>query len=348
MPPLPDEVRNPTRLDLARWLVDPANPLTPRVTMNRFWQRYFGQGLVETENDFGTQGTPPTHPELLDWLASEFVGNAECGVRSAELKTDEPTNHSAFRTPNSALSWSMKRMHRLIVTSATYRQSSRARSDLERTDPRNKLLARQSRPRLEAETIRDAALAASGLLSEKIGGPSVFPPQPAGIYRFTQQDKKWTDSKGDDRYRRGMYTYFWRSSPDPFLMTFDAPGGNVTCTRRVHANTPLQALTLANDRAFFEIAQGLGSRVLREGPSDDAGRVALAFRLCLTREPTSAEQERLIEFLQAQRRAFAGNEKAAAEVAGKGWPESVDVAQAAAWTSVARVLLNLDEFVTRE
>jgi hypothetical protein len=186
------------------------------------------------------------------------------------------------------------------------------------------------------------------LLSPKIGGPSVFPPQPAGIYRFTQQDKKWTDSKGDDRYRRGMYTYFWRSSPDPFLMTFDAPGGNVTCTRRVHANTPLQALTLANDRAFFEIAQGLAARVLREGPSDDTGRVSLAYRLSLAREPTPAEQKRLVAFLAAQRTSFAKDEKSAADVAPKQWPADVALADAAAWTSVARVLLNLDEFVTRE
>src|SRR5687768_10733571 len=274
LPSLPEDVKNPTRLDLARWLVDPANPLTPRVTMNRLWLRYFAQGLVETENDFGTQGTPPTHPELLDWLASEFVRQK----------------------------WSLKAMHRLIVTSAAYRQSSKARSDLDAADPRNKLLGRQSRPRLEAETIRDAALAASGLLSEKVGGPSVFPPQPSGIYRFTQQDKKWTDSKGEDRYRRGMYTYFWRSSPDPFLMTFDAPGGNVTCTRRVHANTPLQALTLANDLAFFEIAQGLAARLLREGSASDEGRLQLAFRLCLTREPTSGEQKRLLDFLAGQRK----------------------------------------------
>jgi hypothetical protein len=273
LPPLPDGATKPTRLDLARWLVDPANPLTPRVTMNRIWQRYFNQGLVETENDFGLQGTPPSHPDLLDWLASEFVRSG----------------------------WSLKAIHRLVVTSATYRQSSRTRSDLDAVDPRNKLLARQARPRLEAETIRDAALAASGLLSEKLGGPSVFPPQPAGIYRYTQKDKKWTDSQGADRYRRGMYTYFWRSSPDPFLMTFDAPGGNVTCTRRVHANTPLQALTLANDRAFFEIAQGLAVRVLRDGPADDEGRVRMAFRLCLTREPAVSEQTRLLEFLESQR-----------------------------------------------
>jgi hypothetical protein len=308
----------PNRLDFARWLVDPANPLSARVTVNRFWQAYFGRGLVETENDFGTQGTPPTHPELLDWLALEFI----------------------------ARGWSMKAMHKLIVTSATYRQSSRTRWDLASIDPDNRLLARQSRLRLEAEGIRDAALAASGLLSPKIGGPSVFPPQPDGVYRFTQTDKGWKANSGPDRYRRGLYTHFWRSAPYPALTVFDAPPSTTTCTRRIRSNTPLQALTVLNDQAFFEFAQALGTRLLRDGPSNDNDRIRFAFRLCLAREPSSDEQQRLEQLLVAERRAFDDNGEnisapAASHLTG-------DARNIAAWTALARVLINLDEFITRE
>lgn len=320
LPPLPSGLQNPTRLDLARWLVSPENPLTPRVTVNRVWQQYFGVGLVETENDFGTQGSPPTHPELLDWLASEFV----------------------------RLGWSQKALHRLIVGSATYRQTSHIRPDLSSVDPRNKLLARQSRLRLEAEVIRDVALASSGLLSPQVGGPGVFPPQPEGIYRFTQQDKQWKVSDGPDRFRRGMYTYFWRSSPYPFLVTFDAPQGNATCTRRVRSNTPLQALTLANDSAFVEIAQGLAGRVLRESPASTSQRLRYAFRLCLAREPSDKESQRLEQFFQAQAAQFQAAGAAAEPLAPKTRPADIPVHEAAAHTAVSRVLLNLDEFVTRE
>ncbi len=302
--PLPAKAAN--RLDLAKWLVDPANPLTARVTVNRVWMHHFGLGIVETENDFGTQGTPPTHPELLDWLAVEF---RERG-------------------------WSLKALHRLIVTSATYRQSSKTRPELATVDPRNKLLARQNRLRLEAEVVRDAALAASGLLSPKIGGPSVFPPQPDGVFRFTQVQRDWTPSAGPDRYRRGIYTHFWRSAPHPALTVFDAPESTATCTRRNRSNTPLQALTLLNDLAFYEFAQGLAARVLREAPADDAARLRHAFRLCLAREPRPIEQQRLTALLTQLLAA----------------PEPMD-AQArrfAVWTTLARVLLNLDEFITRE
>ena len=313
--------KEPNRLDLAHWLVDPANPLTPRVTMNRLWQRYFGRGIVETENDFGTQGADPTHPALLDFLASEWVRR----------------------------DWSLKAMHRLVVTSATYRQSSRVSDAQRQADPLNRWLGRQSRIRLQAETIRDAALAAAGVLSQKMRGPGVYPPQPPGIYLFTQNKKNWRVSRGDDRYRRGMYTFFWRSSPDPFLMTFDAPGGSVTCTRRVRSNTPLQALTLANDRVFFEISQQLASRVLRESPSPGgAERIRYAFRVCFGREPSERETARLLEFLDGQLGYFRGSEKDAKSVAPIDLPPSCAVAEGAAWTSVARVLLNLDEFITRE
>jgi mono/diheme cytochrome c family protein len=298
--PLPAAKSRPNRLDLARWLVDPRNPLPARVTVNRLWQHHFGTGLVETENDFGTQGRPPSHPQLLDYLATEFV----------------------------ARGWSLKAMHRLIVTSATYRQASTARPELAVRDPANRLLARQNRLRLEAEVVRDVALSASGLLSDKIGGPTVYPPQPEGVYRFTQVPRDWKANVGPDRYRRGLYIHFWRSAPYPALLVFDAPDSTTTCTRRNRSNTPLQALTLLNDEAFFEFAQGLAARILHEGPPDDAGRLRYAFRICLTRPPAAREESRLARLL-AEVRAGADNDRDA-------------------WATVARVLLNLDEFITRE
>ena len=308
------------RLDLARWIADPANPLTPRVLINRVWQQYFGLGLVETENDFGLQGTPPSHPELLDWLATELI----------EQK------------------WSLKAMHRLIVTSATYRQASTNRPELAKADPRNRLLARQSRLRLEAEVVRDVALSASGLLNPKIGGPGVHPPQPEGVYAFTQVQRDWKADTGPDRYRRGMYTYFWRSAPHPALMAFDAPDANATCTRRNRSNTPLQALTLLNDKGFFEFAQALASRVLSEAPKDEIAQIRHAFQLCLARQPNSAERDRLQALLSMLEEHLAGDPKEAARLAPANLPRDVSATQAAAWTLVARVLLNLDEFITRE
>jgi hypothetical protein len=298
LPPLAAKAA-PDRLDLAHWLTDPTNPLTARVAVNRFWQDYFGPGIVETDNDFGTRGTPPTHPELLDWLASEFIRSG----------------------------WDVKGFQRLIVTSATYRQSSHARPDLASVDARNRLLARQSRLRLDAEVVRDVALAASGLLNPKVGGPSVYPPQPAGVYAFTQVPRTWKASTGKDRYRRGMYTYFWRSAPHPGLAVFDAPDASTACTRRNRSNTPLQALTLLNDQGFYELARGLADRILKEGGPDDAGRIALAFRLCLARQPKPAEAQTLARLLHEQ---------------------SVGHEPHDAWTTVSRVLLNLDEFITRE
>jgi hypothetical protein len=337
LPPLPtsNDKKSPNRLDLARWIVDPKNPLTPRVTMNRFWQHYFGLGLVETENDFGTQGSVPTHPELLDWLASEFI----------------------------ARHWSMKAMHRLIVTSAAYRQSSRIadcglgiaskpqgeRQRAQGVDPRNRLLHRQNRLRLEAEIVRDVALSASGLLSPKMGGPSVYPPQPAGVYRFTQVPKNWKPEVGPGRYRRGLYTYFWRSAPHPSLTVFDAPDGNSTCTRRNRSNTPLQALTLLNDQACFEFSQGLASRILRDGKGrTDSERLRMAFRLLFARTPSDFELKRLGELLTQQRDSFDKAADDAKAIAAQDIPKDVDAKQFAAWTMVARVMLNLDEFITRE
>lgn len=320
LPPLLISGKVGTRLDFSRWLFRPDHPLTARVTVNRFWQRFFGLGLVDTENDFGLQGNQPSHPRLLDWLAGEFIRRG----------------------------WAIKDLHRLIVTSATYRQSSRTRPELLELDPTNRLLARQSRVRLEAETIRDSGLSAGGLLSGKIGGPSVHPPQPKGIYVLTQQKKAWPEAKGEDRFRRCMYTYFWRSSPYPFLPTFDAPDATTTCTRRSRSNTPLQALTLANDRAFFEMAQGLAVRVLDEGPDYDEGRLRFAFRICLSRDPSGEELATLATFLNEQRRRFSQQKASANSVAPASRPKRVPVEDAAAWTAVSRVLMNLDEFITRE
>ncbi len=321
LPPLPaPEGSNPARLDLARWLVASKNPLTPRVTVNRVWQRYFGRGIVATEEDFGTQGSPPSHPELLDWLASEFM----------------------------ARGWSMKELHRLIVTSAAYRQSSEHREELTKADPGNRLLGRQNRLRLEAEVIRDAALSASGMLAVKIGGPSVFPPQPEGAGRVTQIDRKWKADTGEDRYRRGIYTPFWRSAPHPGLMVFDAPDSTTACTRRNRSNTPLQALTLLNDEAYSEFAQGLARRVLREAQGDESKRVRYAFEVCVAREPKPQEQERLKEFLARQLDVFQTRPQEAKEVVSGAVPEGVTTPELAAWSAVSRVLLNLDEFITRE
>lgn len=325
LPPLAriESDRSRNRLDLARWLVDSRNPLTARVTVNRLWMHHFGLGLVETENDFGFQGTLPTHPDLLDWLASEWMTNG----------------------------WSMKWLHRTIMLSAVYRRDSRQSVELVGRDPLNKWLGRQNRPRVEAEIVRDLALSASGLLSREIGGPSVYPPQPAGIYAFTQNKKSWKENQGADRYRRGMYTFFYRSAPHPMLATFDTPNFQALCTRRERSNTPLQSLQLANDRMFIEMARGLGQRVLAEAadrPLKD--QLTHAFRLCLTRVPDPEELETLRAFHERQREVYAADSDGASEVAGElpDWQWTVSGHEAAAWTATARVLLNLDEFVSRD
>lgn len=318
------------RLDLARWLVSRDNPLTARVTTNRMWQRFFGKGIVETENDFGSVGTPPTHPELLDWLAVEFMERG----------------------------WSQKAIQKRIVMSATYRQSSKNRPDLEEVDPYNDLLARQSRLRLDAEIVRDAALSASGLLTREFGGPSVYPPIPAGAMASTQIQREWPTEVGPDRYRRGLYTVFFRQSPPPSLVLFDAPNGSETCTRRVRSNSPLQALTLLNDQAFLEFAIALGQRVLTEAPPNDSARIDYAFLIALNRGPLGSERDRLLTYLSTQRQEYAAQPTIArklvsklAEGQGTADEETISLSVApelAAWTSVARVLLNLDDFITRE
>jgi hypothetical protein len=318
----------PDRLDLARWLVDPTNPLTARVAVNRVWQQYFGRGIVPTDNDFGTQGEPPSHPPLLDYLATW-------------LQTE---------------GWSLKRLHRLILTSATYRQSSAARPELAERDPYNSWLSRQNRLRVEAEIVRDQALAASGLLVPKIGGPSVRPPQPKGIEKLGYAGSvKWPVSAGEDRYRRGMYTFFQRTVPYPMLMTFDTPDSNTSCTRRERSNTPLQALTMWNDPVFVECAQALGRRIVREVPaSDDAvrtrdDRLRRAFRFCLVRDPDDTERQVVAELFEEQLLAAQADAAAAEQLAGPAAkPANTTDAELAAWIMVGRTILNLDEFITRE
>jgi hypothetical protein len=294
------EGEKPNRLGLARWLVSPDNPLTARVTVNRIWEVYFGQGIVETSGDFGTQGSPPSHPGLLDWLATEFVEQG----------------------------WSMKAMHRLIVMSATYRQASAITPELQERDPYNKLLARGPRFRVEAETIRDITLAASGLLSKKIGGPSVFPYQPEGIWDIPYSDDEWELSEGEDRYRRGIYTFLRRTAPYPSMLTFDATSREFCTERRIRTNTPLQALTTLNDPAFFEGAQAMAKRVLAEGGTDTRSRIQYAFRLCTSRRPKPGELDRIAKWYESEKAAQGSAE--------------------AAWTMLSNVLLNLDETLTKE
>ncbi len=310
---------NPTRLDLARWLVSKDNPLTPRVTVNRAWQEFFGRGIVRTSEDFGTQGEKPTHPELLDWLAAQFMSDG----------------------------WSMKKLHRLIVTSATYRQSSDTRKELAQTDPDNSLLARQSRLRLPAELIRDAALAASGLLDNRIGGPSIRPYQPPGVAELGYGGSiKWKMSEDEDRFRRGLYVHFQRTTPYPQLMNFDAPDSNVSCSRRRASNTPLQSLNLLNDPVFHEAAQSLAARVLGERKGAFAERLELAFALTLGRTPDTIEKQRLASYYDQQLGILAAEPAAIAKLAPRA--PGIDPKEAAAWVGVSRVLMNLDEFITRE
>jgi Protein of unknown function (DUF1553)/Protein of unknown function (DUF1549)/Planctomycete cytochrome C len=319
LPPLPASGRA-NRLTLARWLVQPNNPLTARVAVNRMWQNFFGRGLVVTSEDFGLQGERPSHPQLLDWLATEFISRG----------------------------WSVKRMHKLIVESATYRQSSVVRKDLEERDPYNILLARQSRLRLEAELVRDAALDASGLLSPVIGGPSVHPPQPTGLTNLGYGDfVKWKESEGADRYRRGLYTFFQRAVPYPQLVNFDAPDSNLTCTRRLRSTTPLQALNLLNDPVFFEAAQALAARVLTERSGGVKERIDYAFELCLARKPSPRESDKVMGYFHRQSEILASEPQAVRKL----FPariEGVDPRTAGTWVAVSRALLNLDEFITRE
>ncbi len=323
-PPLEAEGERASRVDLARWLLSDDHPLTARVTVNRLWQHYYGRGIVETSHDFGTQGSPPSHPKLLDWLASEFRSSG----------------------------WAVKAMHRLIVTSATYRQQSASRPELAEADPYNKWLSHQNRLRVEAEVVRDIALAASGLLEPQVGGPSVRPPQSADIAALGYAGSvKWSTSKGADRYRRGLYTFFQRTVPYPMFMDFDAPESNTTCAKRERSNTPLAALTLQNDPVFAECAQAFSRRMVRErgGAADRASQVEHAFRVCLSRNPDAEERAAIAGLFEAALRQFEADPKSAAALAGAlPKPEGASDAEFAAWTVIGRTLMNLDEFITRE
>lgn len=317
LPPLAARDAKADRLDLARWIVDPSNPLTPRVTVNHFWKHLFGRGLVATVDNFGSGGDSPSHPELLDWLAREFIDRG----------------------------WSRKALIRLIVTSATYRQASDVRNELVGRDPLNVLLARQLRFRLEAEAVRDAALAASGLLQRTIGGAGIRPPQPdyvASISRNTD----WKVSTGPDLYRRGMYIVFRRATPYPMLLTFDAPDSTVACTRRERSNSPLQALTLLNDPVFFECAQALGRTLAEDSSRSFEVRLSEGFQRCLGRDPTRAERDQLRKFFDERKAGLAADPVTARTIVGK--KSSSNATDEAAWILTARVLMNLDEFITRE
>jgi len=322
------------RLDLAHWLVDSGNPLTARVTVNHIWKNLFGRALVASVNDFGTRGEKPSHPELLDWLAITFQSR--------------PGVETPMRGSQTALGWSRKALIKLIVTSATYRQSSLSRPELVARDPNNILLARQNRFRLEAENVRDIYLSASGLLNPAIGGPSIRPHLPADIAALGYANSvKWQESKGAEQYRRGLYIFFQRTVPYPMLMTFDAPDSNATCTRRERSNTPLQALTLLNDPVFFECAQALATRVtpMAANPPE---RIRRAFQFCLSRSPTRHEQARLQQLYDQQLALLKNKPENTALILGEKTPCPADLEHKAALVAVSRVIMNLDEFVTRD
>jgi len=316
------------RLGLANWLVAPSHPLTARVAVNRYWQMYFGLGIVKTSENFGVRGEPPVHPELLDWLATEFTRTG----------------------------WDVKAMQRLIVTSATYRQSSRVTPALLEKDPENRLLARGPRLRLPAETVRDNALAVSGLLNADIGGPSVFPYQPKGLWDelafgdgFSAQS--FTPSTNKDLYRRSMYTFWKRTVPPPQLTTFDAPDREKCTARRALTNTPLQALVLMNDPTYIEAARWLAQRAMTEGGRDVGSRISFAFRGATARMPSTKEARVLRGLFQQQLAHYRGDKKAALDLLAVGeskWNAKLDVSELAAWTIVASAILNLDETITKE
>jgi mono/diheme cytochrome c family protein len=307
----------PNRLGLAMWITDRNAPTTSRSMVNRIWQTYFGTGIVATSEDLGTMAEAPSHPELLDWLAVEFMDRK----------------------------WSMKAMHRLIVNSATYRQTSKVSPDLYQKDPFNRLLARGPRLRVEGEIVRDIALAASGLLNPKIGGPSVFPAAPEFLFQppASYGPKNWYEDKGPERYRRALYTFRYRSVPYPMLQNFDTPNGDMSCLRRSRSNTPLQALTTLNEPMFLETARALAKKTLNEGGATDAQRLTYAFRRCVSRNPSSAEQTELQALLERQTQRFREGKLNAAEMTGADANPEL-----AGWTAVARVLLNLDETITKE
>lgn len=317
-----------TRLDFARWLVDEKAETTARSIVNRVWQTYFGTGLVSTSEDFGLQGEAPSHPELLDWLAVEFVASG----------------------------WSLKWLQQLIVSSATYQQSSRVTPELLARDPANRLLARGPRFRMEAEAVRDIALAASGLLNPKLGGPPVYPPAPDFLFvpPASYGPKVWKEENGDGRYRRALYTFRFRSVPYPVLQAFDAPNGEFACVRRVRSNTPLQALATLNEPLFLECARALALKTLEQGGASDWDRLSYAFRRCASREPNKSEAAVLLVLLGKELARFSRDDAQPWDLAANDpahpptLPPGSTASQLAAWTAVSRVLLNLDETITKE
>lgn len=316
------------RLAFARWMVDRRSPTTARAIVNRIWQTYFGTGIVSTPEDFGKQSEAPTHRELLDWLAVELMENG----------------------------WSLKHIHRLIVTSATYRQSSTVTPELQQRDPYNRLLARGPRVRVDGEIVRDISLAASGLLNTKIGGPSVFPPSPEFLYLppASYGPKIWNEEKGDERFRRALYTFRYRSVPYPMLQNFDTPNGDIACVRRSRSNTPLQALTTLNEPLFLEAARALAWKTVREGGTTNGQKLRFAFRRVLGRAPALAEATELLALYSRQRERFSRGEANPWNLATNNpdmaspLPRGVKMEEIAAWTAVSRVLLNLDETITKE
>ncbi len=327
----PDTPMN--RLGVARWLLDPSNPLTSRVAANRFWSQLFGSGLVETEEDFGTQGELPSHPELLDWLAVEF--------RSPMAKGDG----------SAAVPWDMKAFLRTIVTSASYRQSAKVSPQALAKDPRNRLLSRSPRYRLEAEMVRDQALALSGLLSHKMHGPSVYPPQPPGLWQAAFNGQRtWATSEGEDKYRRGLYTFWRRTIPYPSMATFDAPSREICSIRRIRTNTPLQAFVTLNDPVYVEAAQALARRIVKEGGATPEAQAKFALQLCLGRPANPAQINQLVALWTSENSHFRADLPAATALATEPLgpiPAGIAPADLAAWTVVANVLLNLDGVLTR-
>ena len=327
------------RLGLAKWIVDPASPTTARVIVNRIWQAYFGQGLVTTPEDFGTRVEEPSHPQLLDWLACEF------------MRPTAPDSSFGFAGPAGPQPWSMKHIHRLIVNSATYRQSSHVAPEVYAKDQFDRWLERAPRVRVDGEEVQDIALSVSGLLNPKIGGPSVYPPIPASVGDTVYGGFSWPESKGEDRYRRGMYTFCKRSLPFPTLTAFDVPSGETACPRRVRSNTPLQALTTLNEKTFMEAAQAMALRVMKDGGPDNKTRLRYAFRLCTGRLPDREESEKLLKFWQEQYDHFENDTADAVKVSSvdlTNMPPDVNLHRVAAWAMVSRTLLNLDETITKE
>lgn len=350
--PLPPDA-NPDRLTFARWLVDRDSPTTARSIVNRIWQAYFGTGLLETSEDFGMQSPQPSHPELLDWLAVELMDG------ETERRGDGAKSPTSNHQPPTA--WSLKHVHRLIVTSATYRQSSAFNSQSairnpQSDDPYNRLLWRGARFRVDAELVRDIALSVSGLLNPKIGGQSVYPPAPGFLFDrpYSYGPKVWNEETGDNRYRRAVYTFRYRSVPYPMLQTFDAPTGDISCVRRTRSNSPLQALTTLNETLFVEASRALALKIVNEGGSNDRQRAIYAFRRVLSRQPTEAELVELLGLFNRQKkRLLAGDLNAwnlATNDPDKSFPlpKGVRMEELAAWTAVSRVLLNLDETITKE